>query len=205
MNKSLPLIGALVLASSPALAHQQWQGYYLGVSGGFGFNSGDNGELEFRRADGSDNRQAIDNAFGSNFEGSFNAGSLTGLQAGYDFQKGRYVYGVELSVSAADISQEQSAFSATPATYIERREVDVLSTLTGRIGLASEHAFMPYLKAGLAYGDVDYSWKGNSGAFRGEADGDDGSGLGYTVGIGMEVRLEERLTLSFEYEYVDRS
>ena len=203
MNKQLPLFGALVLASSSVLAHQQWQGYYIGASAGFGFNPGDNGELEFRRVDGSDNGQAIENAFGDNFEGKFNAGSLVGLQAGYDFQNGRYVYGVELSVSAADLSQEQNAFSATPATYIERREVDVLTTLTGRLGFASEHAFLPYIKAGLAYGDVDYSWEGNSGAFRGEADDDDGSGLGYTVGIGMEVRLEKNLTLSFEYQYVD--
>ena len=48
MNKQLPLFGALVLASSSVLAHQQWQGYYLGASAGFGFNPGDNGELEFQ-------------------------------------------------------------------------------------------------------------------------------------------------------------
>ncbi len=203
MAKQFLLFGGVVLFSSSAFALQQWQGFHVGISGGFGFNPGDNGELAFRRVDGSDNSQAIDNAFGDNFEGKFNAGTLLGAHAGFDMQQGAYVYGVELSVSAADLSQEQSAFSATPATYVERREVDFLSTLTGRIGFASEHAFLPYIKAGLAYGDVDYSWEGNSGAFRGEADGDDGSGLGYTVGVGMEVRISSSMTLSFEYQYID--
>jgi len=202
MKKYASLIGTLVLASAPAIAHEQWQGYYLGVGSGFGFNPGDNGELEFRRVDGSDNSQAINAAFGENFDGKFNSGSLLGLQAGYDYQDGRYVYGIELSIDAADISQEQTAFSATPASYIERREIDVLTTLAGRIGFASEHAFLPYVKAGLAYGDVDYSWEGNSGAFRGER-GDDGDGIGYVLGIGLEVRLDSKMTLSFEYQYID--
>lgn len=203
MKKRLSSGVALLLVSGVVGAHQQWQGAYVGVNAGVGFNPGDNGELEFRRVDGSDNSQAIENAFGENFEGKFNAGSLVGVQAGYNFQRGRYVYGAELTVDAADISQEQSAFSATPATYVERRSIDMLATVVGRLGLASEHSYMPYIKAGLAYGDVDYSWEGNSGAFRGTADDDDGSGLGYTVGVGVEFRLDPQLTLAFEYQYVD--
>lgn len=202
MNKSLSLAGALLLASTPLMAVEQWHGAYLGVDAGFGFNPGDNGELEFRRVDGSDNSQAIDNAFGDNFDGKFNAGSLLGVQAGYDFQRDRLVYGVQLAVAAADISQEQTAFSATPASYVERRAIDVLATLSGRIGFASERPYLPYVKLGVAYGDVDYSWEGDSGAFQGD-NGDDGDGVGFMAGVGIEFKLDDRLSLAFEYQYID--
>ena len=121
MYRLLTALTSATLLATPAFAIEQWEGLYTGVSIGVGFNPGDNGELEFKRADGSDNEAAIDAAFGDNFDGKFNAGSLTGVELGYNLQQGQWVYGAELSIALADLSQEQSAFSATPATYVERR------------------------------------------------------------------------------------
>lgn len=202
MKRHLMTLAGAALLATPALATEQWGGLYTGLSLGVGFNPGDNGELEFRRADGSDNGAAIDAAFGDNFDGKFNAGSLTGVELGYNLQQGNWVYGAQLSIALADLSQEQSAFSATPASYVECREIDTLSTLTARIGYATATPFLPYATLGAAYGDVDYSWQGNSGAFRGD-NGDDDRNIGYIVGVGVEAKITERLSAAFEYQYVD--
>lgn len=202
MNKALPILASLAMISAPASAMEEWSGRYMGVGLGVGFNTGDEGKLKFKRADGSDNRDAINNAFGNNFAGNFEAGAVLDAELGYRMQDGQWVYGGIVTLSAADIAQEQSAFSATPATYVERREVDAMATLAAQIGYASELPILPYFTLGLAYGDVDYSWEGNSGAFRGSK-GDDGDGLGYTAGVGVEFKVMDNITAAFDYRYVN--
>lgn len=202
MKRTTFALLSMMAASGSVLAVENWQGLYTDLRAGAGFNPGDNGELEFRRADGSDNRAAIDGAFGDNFNGEFNAGSLLGAAIGYKFQQDRWVYGAEFSLSSADLSQDQSAFSATPATYVERREIDLLTHASFNIGYASELPILPFFSLGASYGDVDYSWQGNSGAFRGD-NGKDDRNIGYHVGIGVEVKLNGPLSLTFEYQYVD--
>lgn len=202
MKKPLIMLSSALLASAPALAIEQWQGWYSGVNAGVGFNPGNNGELEFRRADGSDNRAAIDDAFGDNFNGNFDAGSLVGIELGYNRQEERWVYGAELILSSADLSQDQSAFSSTPASYVERREIDMLASAVAKIGYASDLPILPYIKLGAAYGDVDYSWQGNSGAFRGDNNKNDRN-IGLFAGIGVEVKLSGPLSLAVEYHYID--
>lgn len=202
MNKALPILASLAMISAPASALEDWSGRYYGLSLGAGFNTGDDGKLKFKRADGSDNNDAIDNAFGNNFAGKFEAGAVLGGELGMRMQSNQWVYGGAFTLSMADIAQEQSAFSATPATYVERREINALATLVGQIGYASELPILPYFTLGLAYGDVDYSWEGNSGAFRGSK-GDDGDGLGYTAGIGVEFKVMDNMTAAFDYRYIN--
>jgi outer membrane immunogenic protein len=82
MKRTTLVLLSMLAASGSVFAVENWQGLYTDLRIGAGFNPGDNGELEFRRADGSDNRAAIDSAFGDNFNGEFNAGS----DDDFDFQ-----------------------------------------------------------------------------------------------------------------------
>ena len=100
MKRTTFALLSMMAASGSVLAVENWQGLYTDLRAGAGFNPGDNGELEFRRADGSNNRAAIDGAFGDNFNGEFNAGSLLGAAIGYKFQQDRWVYGAEFSLSS---------------------------------------------------------------------------------------------------------
>ena len=199
--RTFPALAAIILASTSVMATEQWSGKYTGVNFGFGFNPGDNGELKFRRNDGSDNSAAINDAFGQNFDGKFNAGSILGAEFGHDWQAGIWVYGAAFDLSLADIGQEQSAFSATPASYVNSREVESLATLTGRIGWASNKPILPYFRLGFAYADIDHSWKGNSGAFQGANGGD--NNIGYTAGLGAEFKWDAALSFALEYRYVN--
>lgn len=193
---------ALLFATGVASAAEQWSGFHAGVSIGFGFNTGDDGQLVFRRVDGTDNEQAINNAFGENFTGSFDSDMAFSIEGGYDWQRNNWVYGVAAEYVATDIQQDQSAFSATPATYVNRREVDSILMLTGRVGLASDRPLLPYLMLGYVQGDVEYSWQGNSGAFRGTK-GDSGDGTGLTFGLGVEFNIGQTSALVFEYRNID--
>lgn len=202
MKKTLPLLAILSISSLNSYATEQWAGRYLGLGIGAGFNTGDEGKLKFSRADGSDNRDAIDAAFGGNFEGKFEAGVVPEIELGLREQREQWVYGAVATLSFPDIAQEQSAFSATPATYIERREVNAMATIAAQIGYASKYPILPYVLLGVAYGDVDYSWEGNSGAFRGSR-GDDGDGFGFTAGAGIEFKVTPTLTAAFDYRYTN--
>lgn len=190
------------LISGLAQAENNWTGGFAGIDFGVGFDMGDTGELEYRRVDGSNNSAAINTAFGQNFDGEFEEGETLGLRAGYNFQSNHLVYGVVGDISYANISEEQRAFSATPATYIERRKLDTLATLRGRLGYASDLPILPYITAGLAYGDVKYSWEGNSRAFRGD-NGKDGSGFGYVVGLGTDFMVNDKMTVGVELLHYD--
>lgn len=200
--RTLLVSSVLLFTSSAALAAEQWSGFHASASVGFGFNTGDNGQLAFRRVDGTDNEQAIDNAFGDNFTGSFDSDMSFGIEGGYDWQHNNWVYGLAAEYVATDIRQDQSAFSATPASYINRREVDSILMLTGRVGLASDRPLLPYLMLGYVKGDVEYSWQGNSGAFQ-RTKGDSGDGTGLSFGLGVEFNLGEASALVFEYRNVD--
>lgn len=201
-GKKALLASSIMLASVASQAQTDWSGGYWGLTGGAGFNQSDSGELRFSRADGSDNSAAIGRAFGGSFDGKFEAGSVLGLRAGMNWQSGSFVYGVLADISAADLAEEQSAFSATPATYIERREIESLATLRAKLGLANDSIALPYFTAGVAYGDVEYSWEGNSGAFRGD-NGEDGDGSGLVVGVGVDLQLSDSTRLGVEYLHHD--
>lgn len=197
-NLSLVLAASAALISSVAQAETNWQGGFVGVDLGAAFDLGDNGQLKYRRADGTDNTAAINTAFGANFAGKFEAGESFGVRAGYNFQSNNFVYGVIADVAYANVSEEQSAFSSTPRTYIERRKLDTLATLRGRLGYANETSLLPFVTAGLAYGNVKYSWEGNSGAYRGD-NGKDTDGIGYVIGLGADYKLNEKVTVGVEF------
>ncbi len=193
------LIGVgMTLGAVSAQAEKDWSGGFAGVDFGVGFDLGNTGELEFRRVDGTNNTAAINNAFGRNFDGKFEAGETFGLRAGYNFQRNNLVYGVIGDISYANISEEQSAFSSTPATYIERRKLNTLASLRGRLGYANESPILPFVTAGIAYGDVKYSWEGNSPAFRGD-NGRDTNGIGYVLGLGADYMVNEKVTVGVEF------
>jgi outer membrane immunogenic protein len=197
------LLAATVgLSACLAQAANDWTGGFAGIEAGVGFDLGDTGELEFRRVDGTNNTAAINGAFGQNFDGEFEEGETIGIRAGYNFQSNNLVYGFVGDISYANISEEQRAFSSTPATYIERRKLDTLATLRGRLGFASDLPILPYITAGLAYGDVKYSWEGNSPAFRGD-NGKDTDGFGYVIGIGTDFMLTDKMTLGMEFLHYD--
>ena len=112
------------------------------------------------------------------------SGIFGGGQLGYNWQNGRFVYGVEtdLQVSSADDTAGGVQFS-TPWW----------GTTRGRLGY-TWNAFMLYGTLGLGYGDVKAQTAGLS---------ETRTQFGWAAGLGVEVGLNRAWSAKAEYLYMD--
>ena len=128
---------------------------------------------------------------GYGFTGEFNdaidgaSGFVGGLQAGYNVQFDPLVVGIEAEISYTDLSE-------TTAGPI-KADLKWKGTLTPRIGFAMDR-FMPYVKAGLAYGSVEAASSTGS---------DDAMLWGWTAGVGAEYAVTNQISIKAEYAYTD--
>jgi outer membrane immunogenic protein len=150
---------------APAYGPQayNWSGFYLGINGGYGF-----GTSSFTGTD------------------SFNInGGLIGGTAGYNWQVGQIVFGLEGDGDWSGIKGSTTNF--------ETRN-DWLATFRGRLGYAFDR-FLPYVTGGLAAGDIKATTLGFSGI--------DTDRAGWTVGGGVEFAIAGPWTAKLEYLHVD--
>jgi outer membrane immunogenic protein len=146
-------------APPPAMAVYSWMGPYLGANLGYQWGETTNNPTE-------------------------PSGIAGGLQAGYNFQTGQFVFGGE-----ADIQLSGAEDTFAPWKFSN----PWFGTVRGRAGVAMNNILF-YATGGLAYGNL-----------RGEVGGltENRTGLGWTAGIGMEVGLTPNWSAKVEYLYVD--
>lgn len=209
-----PAMSADVTYQEPApmpvdvISTMSWEGFYAGIQAGYGFGS--TGQVQLDPF----TNPALIAAFtpagapnGSSFNanGDFSNGFVGGVHIGYDWQAGNIVYGALLDLNYTDISDEQRAFSRSPAPYIISRDVDYLATLRGRVGYAFSDSFLGYVTGGLAYGDVDFGYRQGalSPASTVTTSGGQDSDFGYTIGGGAEARLTRNWSFGVEYLYTN--
>jgi len=147
--------------SQPAPAVYNWRGWYAGANVGYEWGSVSNNPTS-------------------------PSGVAGGLQGGYNWQNGQFVFGAEtdLQVSGADDTFAPWKFSNP-----------WFGTLRGRAGVAFNN-FLVYGTLGLAYGDL----KGQVGALT-----ETRTELGWTAGLGMEYGFIGNWSAKAEYLYMDLS
>jgi len=79
-----------------------------------------------------------------------------GVQAGYNWQRGSWVYGLEADISAMRLKSEMNTLvpAAPPSSANTSGDVDWYGTIRGRVGWASGPLLF-YGTGGLAYGRVE--------------------------------------------------
>jgi len=177
----LACCGALALASAAKAADLRpvprapvysplysWSGFYLGFNGGGAFGS-----------------SSWDSTGGFDV-----SGGLLGLTAGYNWQAGTFVFGLEGDVDWTNIKGTTFAFCA-PGCETSN---SWLATVRGRVGYTIDR-FLPYVTGGFALGDI----RAHTPGFAGK----DETNVGWTVGAGLEVALFGALTAKGEYLFVD--
>ncbi len=193
-----------VAADNP-IGSFSWGGYYVGVNLGYGF--GGDGEINSIGQLGPN----IANIETGARPGSVDLdrdGVLGGIQTGYNWQSGAFVYGVEADFSFADL--KDSGDFVTPQintglaqSNVFNSEIDYLGTVRGRLGFALDRTLI-YGTGGLAFGEttssVDMFAPTGVKQFTGE---NSDTQFGYAVGVGVEHAITERLTLKTEYLYYD--
>ena len=152
-----------------------WQGFYIGDHAGLatGSTTGDTG---FTTTD-----------FDIN-------GSLYGLQAGYNFQHGSTVFGIEGSWSHSTVQGNTAC-----VIFLDcKRDVNWVATVVGRVGMAMNRSLL-YSMAGVAWADVNtnVSFLGTTVLSASETH------IGWVAGFGFEHAFTDRISTRIEYAHID--
>lgn len=127
------------------------------------------------------------------------SGFLGGGQFGYNYQTGRWVFGIEGDVSYSNVRGSTTSGFVVPNPNVGlSTRLDWLSTVTGRVGYALNDTLI-YGKAGAAFGGLSLSM--NSPKFGSLSSSD--TQTGWTVGAGLEHALWDNWTVKAEYDYLD--
>lgn len=185
-----PVVEEIVPIVEPAPA-LTWKGAYVGATVGYAFNGDDEVGYAFD-----------DNVFATP-ETLEISGANAGIRAGYRTQfTGRtreWVIGGELSYEGGNI--DDSFDNGTYSAENSINSVIALRMKTGVLNAAGNTLF--YGIVGVAQADYDYEFSGllDDIAFSGKTDGE--TATGYIVGLGVERKLNERLSLTGEWEYAN--
>jgi outer membrane immunogenic protein len=160
-----------------------WTGFYFGGHIGGGWS----------RTDLSDPTAVGFAAPGASFSNN-NSAFLGGVQAGYNWQAGNWVFGIQGDGTWTGIN----ASSSTPLipAVIMNDKVDWLATATGRLGYAWG-ATLLYGKGGAAWVNNKYSAVGggaNTSATQ--------TRTGWTAGGGLEYGFSRNWSGFVEYDYI---
>jgi outer membrane immunogenic protein len=173
----------------PEPLHFDWTGAYVGVHAGWGWAQVDGvfdiSELDEEFPDGSE----------TTFLDDMDADGLVGgLHAGYNFQRGAFVFGPEGDLTFVSIDGEAADAEGDD---VARADIDLLASLRLRGGVALDRLLL-YATGGVAYARGEFQLIDNLGAGsenRGTADFDAWGGV---AGGGIEYAFTDRMSLRLE-------
>ena len=169
-----------------------WTGFYLGVNVGGGWS---NANSEFSTA-GFPSFASVDNHM---------AGVIAGGQAGYNWQSGAWVFGVEADFQYSGMKGGISApcpagICAGLAASFDQK-MPWFGTARGRFGYASAGWFI-YATGGYAYTRLESNAFASAGGLAVDIQRDE-SRHGWTAGGGIEVAFGGNWSAKVEYLYMD--
>ncbi len=177
-----------------------WSGFYVGVNGGYGWNSSDQ------------TLTITDDKVTSTAVGQFTApqssGGFGGGQIGYNWQGAflgpRVVLGLEADIQGAGIGGKNNV--ATTSLYnnnvASERNLDWFGTVRGRLGYAFDSTLL-YATGGFAYGGVSnhfVSTNRGDGAY--VTLGRQDTQTGFVAGGGIEQKISPSWSVKAEYQFI---
>jgi len=137
------------------------------------------------------------------------SGVFGGAQAGYNYQMGCFVVGIEADLSVSDISGSRSVFpiinndgTTWPGTVSAHESINWFGTLRPRLGYTVTPNVLIYATGGLAFGDVSYSANGYDPVIAYPASVST-TKVGWVLGGGVEYAVSRCWTIKAEYLYMD--
>jgi outer membrane immunogenic protein len=201
----------------PPIVPYSWTGFYVGVNAGYTWGPWD----------ASSNQIIFDPS--ATHDAKVNGG-LVGLQAGYNWQAGGWVYGLEGDIQYTG-AKETDAWTDPGAPPIIITAPPILTdflpgpagggpmffshewkfpwfgTFRARLGVLPAERWLLYLTGGLAFGEAKYnmtfSQPGAVRLFNPYFLSDSVTRVGWTVGAGVESAFANNWSAKLEYLYVD--
>lgn len=166
-------------AAAPVAAAPLWTGLYVGANAGYAFGKSSQRDASPAPADGDYHVK----------------GGMIGGAVGYNWQIQNYVYGLEADASFASIAGSSSICGVT--AHICGTKSDAFGTVRARGGFAVDNSLI-YATGGLAVAQI----KAYDAGFSTTA-GQSGSAvrLGWTIGAGVEQKLDAHWSVKAEYLY----
>jgi outer membrane immunogenic protein len=169
-----------------------WTGFYIGAQAGL-LTGDTQGKPRFGCFAGDALCFAAEQFFSTDYDMT---GGLYGGQIGYNFQwPGGAVVGIEGSFAGSTANGDGPS---GVGLLVSERDVDWLATLTGRAGYAFGRSLV-YVKGGVAWADINTDVR--VGGIHILSGGE--THLGWTVGVGYEHAITDRVTARLEYAHID--
>jgi outer membrane immunogenic protein len=141
LASALAVVPAAANATSPTIPYN-WTGFYVGGTAG----------LITQGATGTDlGPTCLINCSVTSYDIG-DVGGIFGVHAGFNYQTGRWVLGVEADYSGTTLDTTQSVFPL-PSTVSSK--LDSLGTVRGRLGYVFDNRLLVYGTGGWAYGHVN--------------------------------------------------
>ncbi|MGA2257303.1 MAG: outer membrane protein [Thermoguttaceae bacterium] len=179
-----------------------WTGFYIGANAGGAWSKAD---VTSTFAPGANaNIVALDAADSPSLTGS---GFTGGGQAGFNYQAGAVVWGVEADINALRTSGSQVNNANFPIggvafTTTNSFSTSWLATVRPRIGVAFDRTLL-YATGGLAVTHLNYSTLFTSAAGNFETANLSTTRTGWTVGGGLEYAWSANWSAKIEYLYMN--
>jgi len=227
MKKVLGLVAATLLFAGPAFAADLgvrapvmplgpvpgWTGFYIGGNVGYGWGdqavnfSGDPDHIG----------RVIANGLVASSLASSPRGPIGGVQAGYNWQTGPFVLGIETDIDASGIAKSESltvlGTTTRPDWFTSAdQQLNFLGTVRGRLGYTITPSLLVYGTGGFAYGGanvdttVTSSTHGSTTTTCPNFCGDLGSSptlTGWAAGGGLEYMVTPNWSVKAEYLHFD--
>ena len=176
---------AAVACSTGAFAQGWWGGPEVGVQGGYGW--------------GTSSGHIIGAPAGTPGYSFSPDGGLGGGHAGYNWQMGSWVLGVEGDVEGGDIGGKEHVFLGRGGSYGVGSSMDFDASVRGKLGVAFDR-FLVYGTGGVEFGDVTTHYNVPIGTRVG---GTSDIRTGWTAGGGVAYALTPNWEGDVEYRYAD--
>jgi opacity protein-like surface antigen len=157
---------------APIAAPYNWSGFYVGANFGGGWS---NGSL---------------NIPGNNLYGGLSE-FIGGVQAGYNFEAGHFLFGVEGEFDGATFGHP-----ALPTPTLGSVSQNWIGTIAGRVGLVEDRW--------LVYGKLGGGWVHSNALlnFPGVSWIGSNTSSGWLAGVGLEYGFKSHWTVRLEYDYL---